>query len=354
VANDSKTASPRQRTEEYEFCGHHYIRPCTAATQADCRNVKLLRPETEPQASIRHHYIPVFYLKRWCSGGDKKICEYSRPHKDIYDRRIFPVQTGFLDRLYETKGVPKLIAQQVEDDFMKSVDTDASEALQLIETGDPKIDSDAKHRSAWSLFLITLMTRMPEDVDALGKILDDDWERDLPKVRQTYADKRKPDDPPTLEEFIEQKDPDHMARWKMNALPALMNHEKIGQSLNDMRWFVVTMAADAPPLLSSDRPLFISGAFGAADCYLTLPIAKDRLFVATCSEEMERKFKSQPQSELIRSTNMQVAKQAAKYVYGSDKSELEFVDKHISTDRPKCFFERLREYRKQKYAPPPP
>jgi hypothetical protein len=69
---------------------------------------------------------------------------------------------------------------------------------------------------------------------------------------------------------------------------------------------------------------------------------------------MERKFKSQPQSELIRSTNMQVAKQAAKYVYGSDKSELEFVDTHISTDRPKCFFERLREYRKQKYAPPPP
>jgi two-component sensor histidine kinase len=118
--------------------------------------------------------------------------------------------------------------------------------------------------------------------------------------------------------------------------------------------FVVTMAADAPPLLSSDRPLFVSGAFGAADCYLTLPIAKDRLFVATCSEEMERTFKSQPQSELIRSTNMQVAKQAAKYVYGSDKSELEFVDKHISTDRPKCFFERLREYRKQKYAPPPP
>jgi hypothetical protein len=52
---------------------------------------------------------------------------------------------------------------------------------------------------------------------------------------------------------------------------------------------------------------------------------------------MKRKFKSQSQSELIRSTNMQVAKQAVKYVYGSDKSELEFVDKHISTDRPKCF-----------------
>jgi len=222
---------------------------------------KLAISNAEPQASIRHHYIPVFYLKRWCS-GDGKICEYSRPFKKIYDRRIFPVQTGFLDRLYEKKGVPKLIAQQVEDDFMKSVDTLAADALKLIETGDPKINSDQKYRSAWSLFLITLMTRMPEDVAALAQILSDDWERDLPRVRQKYASERKTDDPPTLEEFIEQKDPDHMARWTMNVLPEVMDHAAIGQSLNAMRWSVVTMAADAPPLLSSDRPLFVSGAIG--------------------------------------------------------------------------------------------
>ena len=86
---------------------------------------------------------------------------------------------------------------------------------------------------------------------------------------------------------------------------------------------------------------------------MTLPIAKDRLFIATNSDEMERKFKTLPQKELIQSTNVQIVKQAAKYVYGSDRSASEFVDKHISTDRPKCFFERLREYRKAKYAPRP-
>ncbi|WP_453943788.1 DUF4238 domain-containing protein [Bradyrhizobium sp. USDA 372] len=315
--------------------------------------MKLETPLPEPQASIRHHYIPVFYLNRWRSGDDKKICEYSRPHKAIYDRRIHPVQTGFQDRLYEKKGVPKIVAQQVEDDFMKSVDTLASEALRLIETGDAKIDTDAKHRSAWSLFLISLMTRMPEDVEALAGILDDDWERDLPRVRQEYAKTKKLDDPPTLEEFIEQKDPDHMARWTMNVLPEVMDHAKMGQSLNAMRWFVVTLAAEAPALLSSDRPLFLSGALGAADCYLTLPIAADKLFIAVNSAEMEQKFKAQPQKELIHSTNLQVAKQAAKYVYGGDNSASDFVDKYISTDRPKCFFERLRKFRKAKYAPCP-
>jgi hypothetical protein len=352
VGQEAEEVIPRSRAVECEFCGHRYIQPCTAATQAKCPNMiaKLALSNTEPQASIRHHYIPVFYLKRWCSDDDK-ICEYSRPFKKIHDRRIFPVQTGFLDRLYEKKGVPKLIAQQVEDDFMKSVDTLAADALKLIETDDAKINSDPKYRSAWSLFLITLMTRMPEDVAALAQILADDWERDVPRFRHKYARERKPDDPPTLEEFIEQKDPDHMARWTMNILPNLMDHKGIGQSLNNMRWFVLTTAADAPPLLSSDRPLFISGTFSEADCYLILPIATHRLFIATNGEEMERKLKSQPQNELIQSTNIQLAKQAAKYVYGSDNAELEFVDKYISGERPKSFFEKLRDYRKQKYAP---
>src|SRR6516162_11938847 len=98
-------------------------------------------------------------------------------------------------------------------------------------------------------------------------------------------------------------------------------------------------------------PLFLSGAIGAADCYLTLPIAKDRLFIATNSDEMERKFKTQPQKDLIQSTNVQLVKQAAKNVYGGDNSASEFVDKYISIDRPKCFFERLPEYRRAKYAP---
>jgi hypothetical protein len=102
--------------------------------------------------------------------------------------------------------------------------------------------------------------------------------------------------------------------------------------------------------VSSDRPLFLSGALGAADCYLILPIGADKLFIAVNRDKMERKFKAQPQKELIQSTNVQIAKQAAKYVYGGDNSASEFVDKYISTDRPKCFFERLREYRRAKYA----
>jgi Protein of unknown function (DUF4238) len=90
-----------------KFCEHWYIRPCTDATQAKCPNMIAKRGPTSgaAQASIRHHYIPVFYLKRW-RRDDRKIYEFSRRYELIHTKRIYPVQTGFVDRLYEMKGVP--------------------------------------------------------------------------------------------------------------------------------------------------------------------------------------------------------------------------------------------------------
>jgi hypothetical protein len=235
-----------------------------------CGNVKLAG---EPQVSIRHHYVPVFYMRRWCA-SDGKLCEYSRPRDKIYNRRVAPKSTGFQDRLYETKGVPQAIAQRIEDDFMSSVDNHAAAALGQLETDASKINSDQKHKSAWSLFLMSLIMRTPEDVAALIGIWEDDWERDFGKLREQYEKSKKPGETRSLEEFIAQEDPDVRERWAMSELPDLIDHQEVGQLLNNMHWFVLTMDADAPRLLTSDRPLFISRKLGAPDCHLTLPIAR--------------------------------------------------------------------------------
>jgi hypothetical protein len=60
-----------------------------------------------------------------------------------------------------------------------------------------------------------------------------------------------------------------MARWAMNVLPNLMDHEGFGQSLNGMRWSVVTTPIDAPPFFSSNRPLFMSKTISEPECYLS-------------------------------------------------------------------------------------
>jgi hypothetical protein len=62
VERKRENLTPRPRAVVCDFCGHPYIRPCTAETEAACPNMIAKREVTGgPQQSIRHHYIPVFY-----------------------------------------------------------------------------------------------------------------------------------------------------------------------------------------------------------------------------------------------------------------------------------------------------
>jgi hypothetical protein len=70
VGDEAEKAGSRQAVQ-CRFCGHYYIRPCTASTQAKCLNVKLATPLSEPQASIRHHYILADTLA--CDGFDGEL-----------------------------------------------------------------------------------------------------------------------------------------------------------------------------------------------------------------------------------------------------------------------------------------
>jgi Protein of unknown function (DUF4238) len=149
---------------------------------------------------------------------------------------------------------------------------------------------------------------------------------------------------------IDNLGPFYRAKWAMSELPDLIDHQGIGQLLNNMHWFVVSTDTDAPRLLTSDRPLFVSGKLGAPDCYITLPISPDRLFVAVHSKDAEARFRAQPQKELIESTNVRTAEHAAKYVYGCDNAMSEFVDKYISSARQPSYFENVRKLRKERHA----
>ena len=75
------------------------------------------------------------------------------------------------------------------------------------------------------------------------------------------------------------------------------------------------------------------------------------LFVATNNEETENNIRRADPNMLIAQVNDRVASQARKYVYGIDDSEQDFVDKLISSDRPQTLLEKLRDRRRQKYAP---
>lgn len=130
---------------------------------------------------------------------------------------------------------------------MKPVDTLAATSLSLLEADDKRMN-DAKYRSAWSMFLVALSMRMPEDIEILSRIIDDDWKTDFPEMEILYAKKRQPSDPLTLQEFIDQKDPDHISRWTPETLHKLIDHEALGQQLNSLRWFVLRTRRQLPSI----------------------------------------------------------------------------------------------------------
>ena len=63
---------------------------------------------------VKHHFLPVFYLKNWCL-HDGKLVEYKVPYKNIVKpRRIHPQGTGYIDKLYAIEGLPGTISHEIE------------------------------------------------------------------------------------------------------------------------------------------------------------------------------------------------------------------------------------------------
>ena len=297
---------------------------------------------TNMSIPLKHHYLPVFYLNRW-TGADGRLCQFSRPHKNIVAHRKHPAQTGYVERLYELPGLPSENAQRIEQGFMQSLDSLAADALAMLEKDDPTITRESKPRSAWSRFIMSLLMRTPEDIAALKKGIADEWMRNIPQLEAKYAAKRGPNDPATLEEFLARADSENVERWAMSLAPHLIDHRKIGELLNNMRWLVRRIASDAGEFLTSDRPVVMSSTLTEQNTFLFVPIGPKAMFVAVNDVETQRMVEERDPAEQVEAINRFVAGRAIKYVYARDDSALQYVRQHMGTRPRKTLMEQLAE-----------
>ena len=153
--------------------------------------------------------MPVFYLSRW-QGPDGCISRFSRPNgNEVKAKRVVPKGTAFEPDLYKTHGLPPEQAQTMEKDFMAKVDDNAAKALTLLENGLPGTCLTSAARSSWSRFLVTQMLRAPRDIAQLKSSVEQEWNKELQMLRESYATKRSSNDPATFEEYIAQQNPAH-------------------------------------------------------------------------------------------------------------------------------------------------
>jgi hypothetical protein len=293
----------------------------------------------------KHHYLPVFYMARW-AGEDGKLCQFSRPHKNVVSHRKYPAQTGYVERLYELSGLPPEKAQGIEQGFMQRLDSLAATALRMLEEDDPRIRREPQPRSAWSCFILSLLLRTPQDITALKSGVAEEWARCIRDLETKYAAKRTSNDPATLEEYLAQRSPDHVDQWAMSLLPSLIDHEKIGELLNNMRWLVRRIGSGAGEFLTSDHPVVMSWTLTEPNAFLFLPIGPKAMFVAVNDLETQRMIEERNPAEQVEAVNRFVAGRAVRFVYARNDAALEYVREHMGTKPRSTLLEQLATRRR--------
>jgi Protein of unknown function (DUF4238) len=145
-----------------------------------------------------------------------------------------------------------------------------------------------------------------------------------------YASERKPNDPATYAEYAELHGPNPAGRTIVRAVQTLADNPELGRQINSMRWTVLSDPNSPFELLTSDRPILVTNGIGKPNAELLIPISPSHLFVATNNLEIERKIRAVWNSrDGVPLINDRVASQARAYVYGSDHSQLTFVEKRL-------------------------
>jgi hypothetical protein len=294
---------------------------------------------------IFHHYLPGFYLKRWAD-DKQRVCRYSKPHNEIIARMVSTRSTGGGNGLYSIPGAPAEEAQRVEIEFMKQLDTLASEALTMIETRDQRL-AQPRYRSAWSRFIISLLLRMPRDIDALREGLTKEMIAAVPELDAEYQHFKADGSADSFSEFLKTiPDPDWQG-WAVELLPTLIDHEGIGQMINNMIWFTRTITSDYD-YVTSDSPVTMSYSLVKEEGYIFLPIGPKLLFCAVSDRETFERVEAYNAIEQLQNLNKLTIRRATELVFARDERHLHEVREMMGTRPGKTLLERLVKYREQK------
>jgi hypothetical protein len=279
---------------------------------------------------------------RWSAGRiQQTLWEYGRP------RKTHPKGTGFIFKLYAAAGMPDHLAQEFERTFLSPLDSRAADALFAMDNGS---NFTTAQRLAWASFVATLLSRMPEDIVLLKQTIKELAELVLPKLRLIYENFTPTSDGRTYgdlsDELIRNSDQRAIVLAKR-----VMTNERMVRAIASMEWSVLTLENARFELLTSDRPVIYTNELGHPQSHFIMPIGPRRLFMAAKNRELIQRFRGVGQSALQISANAKVTESASKYVFGSDDSQLRFVQNRMGTAKDPTLVERMRDIQSEKYAP---
>lgn len=279
----------------------------------------------------KHHYLPIFYQKRW-AGADGRVCVYSKPHDQIKVIRRHPDRVGFEYNLYTIPGVEFETASHLERRFFLQTDNDASQALASLER-DPRATLDNKLRSGWSRFVMSLVHRGPEEIATFHREVPKHLKHIELRVEANYATWKLPTDPATFEEFKLKRPSNTAGRMAAMLIQEVIDNRFVGNHLNRMIWTILSPPSSYP-FLTSDRPIIMTNGINKPEHHLALPIGPRTLFIASNQQAIVDDVAGRRPDDLVALVNNQVVKQARRFVVGVDDRQLRFVSNRFGARLP--------------------
>jgi len=274
---------------------------------------------------IKHHFLPVFYLKNWCA-HDGKIVEFSIPFDVVKPKRVHPRGTGYINRLYAIGDLPESISYEIEKNFLSPVDSRAAITLAAFIGGR---EVTVNERQAWSHFMMTLLMRTPAEIALLKEFarkLNAEIGRSLFDVFQRHT-------PVALHNDIEQGFLEFNASIVSRSVAQIlriMSTEEIVDRISQMEWHVLDIGATAHEFLTSDKPVVVvRNDRTAGNTVIALPIAPRKLFIAATAKSLIKELQNTNPKKISEAMNGEVVGGANKLVYGRSDSQLSFIAKRL-------------------------
>jgi len=278
-------------------------------------------------APLDHHFIPAFFLAQWVGAG-RKLIEYTIKHGRLIAKPVGPRATGFEARLYSFPELPPDAAHFLEQKFFDYADRVASEALKLHLDGS-STGWTVELRSAWSRFVVALHLRHPDAMPELKAAAKSVWDGSGAKYQKDYEAIKKPEDPPTFDEYLAAKDPLAGTKMHVNMIIKVFDNDILGRHLNNIPWGVLDVSASKHRFLLSCRPVCFANLrepHGVA----YLPISPTKLFVAANDPSTLQRLRSLSPREIVRNQNRSIVERARRFVWSHDESQSAFIEKHMS------------------------
>jgi len=275
-----------------------------------------------------HHFIPRFYLARWCN-PEGKLTVYSRPRDRVVTSELAPKGTGFERDLYSYTGLPSPQAQAIETQFMAKIDDAAAPILKkLLSGGLPKLTGP--ERSDFTRFVLSIRVRHPGAVQLSKEEGERTLTAELERDPDEYLTIKGDNHPPTLKGFLEQGAPAYVPNFGLSLIPEVITNPKVGERVYQAPWSTFDVRHPSVDLLTCDRPCMLEGTALEGRFAIALPLGPRMLLVISNDATTTARLHRMHHSALVKLINRAAVISAHEYVYGTGRQHLPLVEKLLN------------------------